>query len=109
MLVFEARKAATKTISEILELEAEPYRRVLAASLPDMLLRIDAVCAITGLSPATLHRLKAQGDFPRPVKITSYARAWKLSEIMDWIESRDRDVAADTNGRRASNLAAGER
>ena len=92
MLVSEARKAAAKTIGDILELEAEPYKKVLAASLRDMLLRIDTVCAITGLSPATLHRLKARGDFPRPVKLTGYARAWKLSEVMRWIESRDRDV-----------------
>jgi predicted DNA-binding transcriptional regulator AlpA len=25
------------------------------------------------------------------LKLTSHARAWKLSEIMDWIDSRERD------------------
>ena len=94
----KARTAAGRTLREILELKAEPHRQVLAASLPEMLLRIDSVCAITGLSPATLHRLKAVGDFPRPVKITGYARAWKLSEIMGWIESRERDVAGEAAG-----------
>ena len=94
----KALTAAAKTINEILDLESEPHRELLAASAPEMLLRIDSVCAITGLSPATLHRLKAVGDFPRPVKITGYARAWKLSEIMGWIESRERDVAGEAAG-----------
>jgi|SRR5262245_37168010 prophage regulatory protein len=96
MLLAEARKAAAKTISDILELEAAPRRKLLAAALPEMLVRLDCVCAITGLSPATVHRLKAVGDFPRPVKLTGYARAWKLSEVLGWIESRERDVGGDT-------------
>jgi prophage regulatory protein len=93
MLVAQAKSVAAKAIGDILELDEEPYRKVLAAALPEMLLRIDTVCAITGLSAATLHRLRSQGEFPRPVKITGYARAWKLSEIMCWIDSREREGA----------------
>jgi predicted DNA-binding transcriptional regulator AlpA len=35
----------------------------------------------------------AKHEFPRPVKLTSYARAWKLSEVKAWIDSRERGGA----------------
>jgi prophage regulatory protein len=62
---------------------------LLAVSLRKMLLRIDAVCTITGLSVPTIYRMMSQGGFPRPLKITSHARAWKLSDINAWIDSRE--------------------
>jgi prophage regulatory protein len=63
---------------------------LLAASVRDVLLRIDSVCAITGLSVPTIYRLMSKETFPRPLKITATARAWKLSEITGWVESRER-------------------
>jgi prophage regulatory protein len=84
------RKLATETITELLGIESKPGTRLLAASLREMLLRIDVVCAITGLSVPTLYRLISQGSFPRPLRITGHARAWKLSEVMEWIDSRER-------------------
>jgi prophage regulatory protein len=76
---------------------------LLAASVRDVLVRISDVCAITGLSVATIYRLMSRNNFPRPVKITNTARAWKLSEIAAWIDSRQReDIApARRNRRRA--------
>ena len=62
---------------------------LLAASLRELLLRIDTVCAITGLSVPTIYRMMSEGSFPRPLKITSHARAWKLSDINAWIDSRE--------------------
>jgi prophage regulatory protein len=56
----------------------------------DVLIRIGSVCGITGLSVPTVYRLMAKGAFPRPVKITTTARAWKLSEITAWVETRER-------------------
>lgn len=61
----------------------------LATSLQEMLLRIGAVSTITGLSVPTIYRMMSQGGFPRPLKITSHARAWKLSDINAWIDSRE--------------------
>jgi prophage regulatory protein len=63
---------------------------LLAASVRDVLVRIDRVSAITGSSVPTIYRLMSQDKFPRPVKITTTARAWKLSEITAWVESRER-------------------
>jgi prophage regulatory protein len=61
---------------------------LLAAPLQKILLRVDTVCTITGLSVPTIYRLMSQGLFPRPLKITSHARAWRLSDINAWIDSR---------------------
>ncbi len=94
MLDAAVKEIATKTVSDLLGVENKPGKELLAASLREMLLRIDAVCAVTGLSMPTIYRLMSRGQFPRPVKITGYARAWKLSEVMRWIDSRERDIAS---------------
>lgn len=64
------------------------HLEMLATSLQEMLLRIGSVSSITGLSVPTIYRMMSQGGFPRPLKITSHARAWRLSEINAWIDSR---------------------
>src|SRR5262249_23505285 len=80
-----------KHISELLEVELGPGSSLIATCIRDLCLRIGAVSSITGLSVPTIYREIAQDRFPRPIKITAGARAWKLSEIMDWIETRERD------------------
>ena len=63
-----------------------PSHRCRASSI--LSLRIEIVTAVIGLSVPTVYRLMAKGDFPRPIKLTSSARAWKLSDIIDWMQSR---------------------
>ena len=77
-----------KIVADYLPVQASSTA-LLAASVRELLLRIDAVCTITGLSVPTIYRLMSQGCFPRPLKITSHARAWKLSDINAWIDSRE--------------------
>ena len=74
----------------LISLEGKPGAALLAASVQDVLVRISDVCAITGLSVPTIYRLMGRNRFPRPVKITNAARAWKLSEITAWVDSRPR-------------------
>jgi len=89
--MIEKRSAlTTKTVAHLLGDENEPSTSLLAASLREMLLRVDTVSTITGLSVQTIYRLMSQEAFPRPVRITGHARAWKLSEVMGWIDSRER-------------------
>jgi prophage regulatory protein len=71
--------------------EGKSGAALLAASVRDVLVRITDVCAITGLSVPTIYRLMSRNAFPRPLKITGSARAWKLSEIMAWVDSRERN------------------
>ena len=86
-------KNADDPVSYLLGLEGRPGAAFLAASVRDVLLRIGDVCAITGLSVPTIYRLMSRRRFPRPLKITNTARAWKLSEVTAWVESRDRGGA----------------
>ena len=85
------RDAVADAASYLIGLEDKPGVALLAASVRDVLIRIGNVCAITGLSVPTIYRLMARNAFPRPVKITSTARAWKLSEIRGWVDSRERE------------------
>jgi prophage regulatory protein len=65
----------------------------------DPFLRIEAVTSVIGLSVPTVYRLMAKGDFPRPIKLTSSARGWKLSDIIAWMQSRA--AAGGQSGERA--------
>jgi prophage regulatory protein len=85
-----ALNAAGDAASYLIGLDDNPGAALLAASVRDVLIRVGNVCAITGLSVPTIYRLMSQNKFPRPVKITNTARAWKLSEITAWVDSRER-------------------
>lgn len=64
---------------------------ILSHCIRDACLRIGDVAAIIGLSVPTIYREIANGRFPAPFKLTAGARAWKLSEVMRWIDTRERD------------------
>jgi len=80
--------------SYIIGLDDKPGAALLAASVRDVLIRIGNVCGITGLSVPTIYRLMTKGTFPRPVKITASARAWKLSEVTAWVDGLERGNAS---------------
>jgi len=54
----------------------------------ERLIRIGEVKRLTGLSTATIYRKVSQKEFPRPVPLGAFARAWPLSEVQDWIAGR---------------------
>ena len=54
----------------------------------DRLLRIREVCALTGLSRATLYIMVRETTFPAPVRLRARAVAWRASEVRAWMESR---------------------
>lgn len=58
------------------------------------LLRIQEVMHITGFGKSTIYAKISDGTFPKPIKISQRAVAWRLSEIEAWIA----DVV--TNGQR---------
>ncbi|PJK28357.1 AlpA family transcriptional regulator [Minwuia thermotolerans] len=59
------------------------------------LLRLKEVLTRTGISRATVYRLIARGEFPRPTHVTPHASRWVDREIDAWIDDRviDRDMA----------------
>ena len=56
--------------------------------LGDRLLRRRQVEEMTGLSRSSVYRLMQDGEFRRPVRVGSNAVRWRLSDIVDWLESR---------------------
>lgn len=61
------------------------------------LIRLKSVLDRTGLSRSVVYDLMGKGEFPRPAKLYSGARAnvWPEIEIDRWIEARvaEREVA----------------
>jgi len=49
------------------------------------ILRKPAVCARTGLSPATLYRKLKAGEFPKPVKLGARSVGWRDTDIDAYI------------------------
>lgn len=55
--------------------------------MSETLLPLRAVLARTSLSRSTVYRYMGEGTFPKPVALGS-RKAWLLSEISRWIDSR---------------------
>jgi prophage regulatory protein len=43
-----------------------------------------------GLSRPQIWRLRRDGNFPSPLKLSQNRVAWKSSEVQSWIDSRER-------------------
>ena len=56
------------------------------------ILRLPALLARVGVSPATIYRMISSGEFPRSVRIGVRAKGWRSDEIDDWLASRPHTV-----------------
>lgn len=54
------------------------------------ILRIREVSRMVGVGRATIYRLLARGDFPRPLQLGARSIGWREDEIQEWIEGRER-------------------
>ena len=52
------------------------------------LLRLPDVQKLTGLSRSSVYRLEAAGQFPKRVRLSERATAWRENELLDWVASR---------------------
>lgn len=65
-------------------------------TLDDMIIRIKELCRRTGISRAgvyqrlDIHSKYHDANFPRPIRLGANSIGWKLSEVMAYINSRDR-------------------
>jgi len=58
-------------------------------ALPDVrLLRLPVVLRVTSLSRATIYRMIAKKQFPRPCRIGERAVAWRQIDIDAWVDQR---------------------
>lgn len=52
------------------------------------LLRLPDVQRLTGLSRSSIYRLEALGEFPKRVRLSERAVAWREEELVNWNEAR---------------------
>lgn len=55
--------------------------------MPKQLYRRPEVETLTGLSRTSIYRLMERGEFPRPVRITAKAVAWREADLSQWLDS----------------------
>lgn len=55
---------------------------------PSRLIRRPEAQGLTGLPKSTLYGYVATGEFPAPVRLSARSVAWRLDDILAWIESR---------------------
>ena len=59
-----------------------------ASTAPDRFVREPECAEITGLSRTARWRLERQGKFPRRHYIMDNVCAWRLSDLMAWMDER---------------------
>lgn len=57
---------------------------------PDMFIRRPTVCQLTSLPSSSLTDLISKNQFPKPFKLSERMSAWKMSEVMEWMNTRVR-------------------
>lgn len=59
-----------------------------ALHIPEALLRIQTVSAVTGMSESTIRRRVAAGQFPAPVKDGLRCRRWVAAKVANWLRAK---------------------
>lgn len=87
---------------------AKPHTSPASAVLPNQLLRINDVVALTTLSKSCVNLWVAQGRFPKPIALSSTLKVWRSSDLCDWIDQQfDRAEGVDRSDQSTANSAAG--
>ena len=60
------------------------------------------VLSIVGVARQTLYQWMARDAFPRPLKLSGSAIAWRESEVRDWLNSRPRALGGAVTARGCS-------
>jgi prophage regulatory protein len=61
------------------------------------MIRISGVIAITKLGRSHIYKLVANGDFPKPRRLTPRTSAWIREEVESWASTRPFATNADLN------------
>lgn len=56
----------------------------------ERLIRLKELKIIVGYSSTSIWRRCKEGSFPKAVRIGPSAVAWRLSEVKEWIDSREK-------------------
>ncbi len=58
--------------------------------MPDKIHRLPSTLEITGLCRTSLYYALANKAFPEPVKLGKRAVGWRESDLMAWVQSRQK-------------------
>ncbi len=58
----------------------------------DRIIRIPELVHLVGYSRPSIYRLMDSDEFPSAVKLGPQAVGWRMSEIQEWIASREKAV-----------------
>ena len=56
--------------------------------MPNQILRLPEVTSRTGMPRSTLYAKIAEGQFPKPVKISERSGGWCSNEVDAWVNER---------------------
>lgn len=59
-----------------------------AAALPDALLKVQTVAAVTALSASTIFRKTAAGEFPAPIRLGARCTRWRSGDVRAWLAAK---------------------
>lgn len=59
-----------------------------AAALPDALLKVQTVAAVTALSPSSIFRKTAAREFPEPVRLGARCTRWRAADVRAWLAAQ---------------------
>ncbi len=59
-----------------------------ALHIPEALLKIQTVTAVTGRSESTIRRMVAEGKFPAPVKDGKRCTRWVAGQVSNWLKAK---------------------
>lgn len=62
-----------------------PKQSLEALHIPDALLKIQTVTAVTGLSESSIRRKVGQGKFPHPIKDGPRCTRWVAGHVSAWL------------------------
>ncbi|UCU97522.1 helix-turn-helix transcriptional regulator [Acidovorax radicis] len=65
-----------------------PAQTLQALHIPEALLKIQTVIAVTGLSESTIRRKVAEGKFPAPVKDGTRCTRWVAGNVTNWLRAK---------------------
>ena len=61
----------------------------MAEKLSTRLLRLDEVISIIGMKRSWILQKVKDGKFPKPLRLSPRAVAWRQSDVMEWINAQE--------------------
>ncbi|MBA3590633.1 AlpA family transcriptional regulator [Methylibium sp.] len=59
-----------------------------AADVPDALLKLATVQALTGLGKTTLYTLVSRQQFPQPIRRGTRCTRWRAGDVTAWLQAQ---------------------